>query len=76
MRKDTAIQQQVSSLQDKIKLEDGAMEQKTKDVLDEWTRNKPTDVSLIAQLVERLLSMVRFPFTCRANNDRRPHWST
>ncbi|XP_013140288.1 PREDICTED: dynein heavy chain, cytoplasmic [Papilio polytes] len=44
-RKDSSIQTQVASLQQKIVAEDKAVESRTMEFLGEWERNKPTDGS-------------------------------
>ena len=45
-RKDSSIQTQVASLQMKIVSEDKVVENKTGDLLAEWEKEKPVEVSL------------------------------
>lgn len=46
-RKDSAIQTQVSMLQSKIKQEDKVVENRTVEVLNEWEKEKPVEVSRV-----------------------------
>ena len=51
-RKDSSIQTQVASLQMKIVSEDHVVESKTSDLLAEWDKEKPVDVSCMKNLID------------------------
>ncbi|XP_074602445.1 dynein heavy chain, cytoplasmic isoform X2 [Brevipalpus obovatus] len=68
-RKDTAIQQQVASLQVKIVAEDKFVETRTADFLDEWEKGKPVEGSLPPNEANSRLQTFEAKFT-RLREDR------
>lgn len=61
-RKDCAIQVQVASLQVKIVAEDKAVEARTNDVLVEWEKSKPVEVSALKKRKIRSQNKIFFFF--------------
>ncbi|XP_022096690.1 cytoplasmic dynein 1 heavy chain 1-like isoform X2 [Acanthaster planci] len=68
-RKDTAIQQQVASLQMKIVSEDRTVEARTTELLTEWEKNKPIDGELRPDLATNALTIFEGKFA-RLKEDR------
>ena len=56
-RKDSAMQSQVATLQGKIMAEDKAMEQRAVDLLNEWEKGKPIQVSIVTIVLVSLYYM-------------------